>query len=255
MMTAPGPVRTAAGTFLMLWVQLLLAPAVMAGGELEAFLERTVRMATHNRPVRADIKITRNNASEDRALLMIDPERGRQFFAARNSGWRSLLPLTWGKGVAVTSASARPSSLGTDERLAGSDLRGMEIFPFWQTDDRTAFISDDNRTEKTVTIYMPETTPYSLLVLTFDRAKMVPTMVKYYKDTMSNLVRLRQDYDFVMVGSRPRPGRINIRDFSTATETRVELSWTVLTSVPAELMAEDTFVKAEIDWNNPSKQH
>ena len=244
------PPRMAGRVLLFLSVLAMATPA-LAGGELEAFLERTVRMAVHNRPVRADINIVRGDGGKEQAVLVVDPERGHQFFAARGSGWRSLLPLDWGKGRAIRSAGARPAELGTDEPLAATDLRGMEVFPFWRTDYRMAFISDDNRNEKTVTLYMPDTIPYTLLVITFDRAKMIPTMVKYYKDTMNNLVRLRRDSDFVMVGSRPRPGKVKIRDFSTNSSTTLELSWSVLATVPVQLMEAGTFAKASLDWPEP----
>ncbi len=251
MMTAAALRRViAASAFLAAAGTVFPGPAP-ASSELEAFLERTVRMAAHNRPVRADLEIVKGDGSKESALLIVDPERGRQLFATRGSGWRSLLPLSWGEGQRANPSPAGPSSLGTDDPLAGTDLRGMEIFPFWKTDYRTAFISDDNRTEKTITVYMPEANPYTLLVLTFDRARMVPTMVKYYKDTMSNLVRLRRDSDFVMVGSRLRPRNVEIRDFSTATSTRLELSWSVLASVPDGLMSEEAFATADLNWPEP----
>ena len=50
------PPRMAGRVLLFLSVLAMATPA-LAGGELEAFLERTVRMAVRNRPVRADINM------------------------------------------------------------------------------------------------------------------------------------------------------------------------------------------------------
>jgi len=227
-------------------------PPLARASDLAAFLRRAEKMATSNRAVRADIQITHGEAPAEEAVLVIDPAAGRQLFALRSSGWRSLLPLDWGKGKAVTATGAKPREYGVDDPLAGTDLRGMEFFPFWKTDYTTAFISDDSRLEKTVTMYAPRDVPYVLFVVTFDKEKLVAHIVKYYRDSTNNLVRLRTDSDFVMVGSRPRPQRIVIDDFGENSRTTIDLHWKVLDGVPKGLMGDDTFDKATIDWKAPA---
>jgi hypothetical protein len=65
---------------------------------------------------------------------------------------------------------------------------------------------------------------------------------------MNNLVRLRRDSEFVMVGSRPRPTQIEIRDFTENSTTVYQLTWRALDSVPAGLTQESSFDKAAIEW-------
>jgi hypothetical protein len=233
-------------------VAFVVVPSPSAGSDLAAFLGRAEKMAAHNRPVRADIRMRHNSDAAEEAVLIIDPAAGRQLFAVRSSGWRALLPLAWADGKAAKSRTAEPSSHGIDEPIAGTDVRGMEFFPFWKTDYATAFISDDSRLEKTVTLYAPDEVPYVLFVITFDKSKLVPHSLKYYRDSMSNLVRLRTDSDHVMVGSRPRPRRIVIDDFTENSRTTLDLAWQVLESVPEGLTDEERFNEAAIDWPAPA---
>jgi hypothetical protein len=228
---------------------LVAAAAVPARAtDLSAFLERAEKMAGYTKPARADIKVRRDDKLIDNAVVVIDPGTKRAFVALKSSGFRGLLPLGWGDGKVVKSAGAPPVSMSSDDALPETDLRAMEFFPFWKTDYTTAFVSDSNRLEKTVTLYGQHGVPYILFVVTFDKEKLVPVTIKYYKDNMNNLVRLRSDSDFEMVGSRPRPKRIEIRNFVENSTTTFELTWQALESVPAGLTDESSFDKASFEW-------
>jgi hypothetical protein len=227
---------------------LAVAPRFACASDLAAFLTRAEQMATYNRPARADIKINRDDKLVDTAVLVIDPTANRQFFALKSSGWRALLPLAWGEGKVVSKTGGKAVSFGMDEPLPQTSLRPMEFFPFWKTDYNSAFVSDSNRLEKTVTLYGRGGVPYVLFVLTFDKEKLVPVSIKYYKDNMNNLVRLRRDSDFVMVGSRPRPRHIDIRDYTENSTTTYDLTWSALETVPEGLTKESSFDKAAIEW-------
>jgi hypothetical protein len=222
--------------------------AEASGSDLAAFLERAERMAAFTRPVRADIRVVRDGAPVEHAVMIADPAAGRQFFALKSSGWRALMPLEWGNGKVVKKDGARPAAVSVDEPLPATDLRAMEFFPFWKTDYMTAFISDANRLEKTVTLYGREPAPYVLFVITFDKEKLVPLTLKYYRENMNNLVRLRRDSEFTMVGSRPRPRRIEIRDYTENSNTTLEIDWRVLDQVPAGLTTDDGFHKVALEW-------
>ncbi len=238
--------------FLIVALLLSASTAEANRSDLVAFLERTERMGDFQAPVRADITIHNKDGAVEEAVLIVSPQHKRQFFAFKSTGWRALMPVGWGIGKAIKAAGDKPTACGVDEPLSGTDLRAMEFFAFWHTDYSTAFISDSNRLEKTVTLYAPDETPYILFVITFDKAKLVPLATKYYKNQMSNLVRMRKDSDHVMVGSRPRPQKIEIDDYAENTKTTIELSWKVLESVPAEAMDEVKFGEAKIDWRGPS---
>ncbi|MFP6626218.1 MAG: hypothetical protein VCA74_04055 [Deltaproteobacteria bacterium] len=232
----------------LVFVSLTPTGAAAVGSELEAFISRTVRMGTYNRTVRADIKLSRSDGSHDQAILVVAPQAGRQFFALRSSGWRSLLPLDWNDGKAVRKKGKKPVAISIDDPLGGTDLRAMELFPFWAFEQGPAFVSDETSSEKTVTLYVPDGLPYTIFVISFDKARMVPLSVKYYKDTMNNMVRIRENSDFVMVGSRLRPRNILIRDYTQNTTTTLKLDWSVLEEAPPGLLAQGSFDRTAIAW-------
>lgn|GEM_PF-993596 len=218
--------------------------AQAASGDLAAFLARAKRMSTLTKPVRADVTVTRADRSTDQAILIVDPRTpGSQYMSVAASGWRSLMPLAWKPGHVVRKTSAEPKSFGPDEPIAGTDLRPMDFFAPWAQDFDTAFISDESRLEKTVTLYAAPGTPYSLYVVTFDKAMIVPRVIKYYRGDFTNLVRLREDSDYTMVGSRPLPQAITIHDYTENSQTGLRLKWSVLEHVPNGLLNIDTFYK------------
>jgi len=221
--------------------------ALAVSGDLGAFLARAQRMSALTKPVRADVTITRADNSTDQAVLIIDPEPpGRQYLSVASSGWRSLMPLTWKPGRVVRRTSAKPEALGADDPIAGTDFRPMEFFAPWAQDLDTAFISDESRLEKTVTLYAAADTPYSLYVVTFDKAKIVPLTTKYYRGDFTTLVRLRENSDYTMVGSRPLPQTITIHDYTENSKTSLALKWSVLEHVPDGLMDVDRFYKTAL---------
>lgn len=211
---------------------LLLAPAFGAGparaGDLAAFLERAERMTTVNEKVEADVTIKGADGSTRQVHLTIDPASGgTAVLEDPATGWKSETPLDWKDGKATAKTGASPAAIGPDAPLAGSDLRGIDFFPFWKTDYSRAMMSDENTLEQTVSLYADKGRPYSLYVVTFDKAKMVPRMMKFYRDSFSNLVRIRTDKNWVMVGSRPRPTEILIKDFATNSLHTYTFSWKV----------------------------
>ncbi|HYB98612.1 MAG TPA: hypothetical protein VEC57_05700 [Candidatus Limnocylindrales bacterium] len=202
--------------------------------DLVAFLDRAERMATVNEKVQATITVKDGEGAGRKAVLVLDPAGGgTQVFTQEETGWKSQTPLAWKQGKVVEKTGASEHAIGVDDPLAGTDLRGLDFFPFWKTDYSGAFISDENPHEKTVSLYAGKGQPYSLYVISFDKAKLVPRMIKFYKDSFSNLVRIRTDKDHVMVGSRPRPTKILVRDFATGSLRTYELEWKLLEDASA----------------------
>ncbi|HEY2775240.1 MAG TPA: hypothetical protein VGK20_14425 [Candidatus Binatia bacterium] len=208
---------------------LALATAVPApahAGDLAAFLERAEKMSTVNEKVEADITIKDAAGATSKAHVTIDPAGGGTVtFEKPDVGWKSETPLGWKDGKGVTRSGGSSIKVGVDDPLAGTDLRGIDFFPFWKTDYSRAMTSDENTLEQTVSLYGDTGRPYALYVITFDKAKLVPHMVKYYRDTFNNLVRIRTDKDWVMVGSRPRPTEVLIKDFTTGSLHQYSFAW------------------------------
>lgn len=231
------PARLASVAAVLALLAVSSAPA--HAGDLAAYLERAEKMGTLTDEVEADVTIKEADGSTRKAHVTIDPAGdGKVTFEVPDSGWKSETPLAWKDGTAVTKAGEAPKKITVDDPLAGTDLRGIDFFPFWKTDYSRAFTSDENTLEQTVTLYAAKTQPYSLYVITFDKAKMMPRTIKYYRDTFQNLVRVRTDKDWVMVGSRPLPTAIMIRDFAGSTMRSYTFDWKVAGAGAAEPTAD-----------------
>lgn len=204
------------------------APRPAQAGDLAAWLERAERMNTGNEKVEADVEARDPTGATRKLHVAIDPAGdGKLTVEAADTGWKSETPLAWKDGTVVRKTGASPEKIGVDEPLAGTELRGIDFFPFWKTDYSRALTSDESTTEQTISLYADKGRPYSLYVVTFDKEKMVPRMLKYYRDSFSNLVRIRTDKGWVMVGSRPRPGAMLIKDFKTNALAVYSFRWKV----------------------------
>jgi hypothetical protein len=226
----------------------LASPASATISDLTAFIQRAEKMTAFNRSLRADVRVTRPDGSTDAAIVVVDPSRVSAFVAVKSQGFRALVPLAWKAGKAVARTGVAAAEQRADDVLGDIGLRATDLFPAWAQDYSTSFISDETAREKTVTIYGSDQIPYSLFVVTFDKERLVPTMLKYYRDRLNNLVRLRQDADHEMVGARPRPRKITVTDYVENTTYSFELEWKELASAPAALFDEIGFASAEIDW-------
>lgn len=230
------PVRPASAVFpLAAIIACLTAHGPAQAGDLAAFLERAERMTAANEKVEADVTIRDSDGTESKAHIVLDPAGGgTMVFEQAATGWKSETPLAWKEGKAVTKTGAPSSKIGIDDPLGSTDLRGIDFFPFWKTDYSRALTSDENTLEQTVSLYADDGRPYALYVVTFDKAKLVPRMIKYYRDTFNNLVRIRTDKDWVMVGSRPRPTKMLIQDYATHSMRIYTFDWKLAGGAPAE---------------------
>lgn len=219
--------RVRSASIALLAVAALVAAPAHAG-DLAAWLERAEKMGTVGDKVEADVTIKEVDGSTRKARVTIDPAGdGKVTFEVPGTGWKSETPLAWKNGTAVTKTGEAPKTFSVDEPIAGTDLRGIDFFPFWKTDYARAFTSDENTLEQTVTLYADKGRPYSLYVVTFDKTKLMPRTIKYYRDTFQNLVRVRTDKDWVMVGSRPLPTAFMIRDYGASTMRSYTFDWKV----------------------------
>jgi hypothetical protein len=229
-------------------VALLCAGGALAGvSDLAAFLQRAEKMAQINRTLRADVRMTRGDGSQDTAVILTDPARGAAFVAVKSDGFRALAPLDWKNGKASTKGGA-VTTLGADDPLGALGLRVADLFPAWTHDYSTAFISDETPQEKTVTIYGTKEIPYSLFVITFDKERLVPVLTKYYRERLNNLVRLRKDESYAMVGARPRPQKITITDYEDNFTTTYDVTWSEVEALPAPLFDDAGFATATVPW-------
>src|SRR5262249_45450845 len=64
----------------------------------------------------------------------------------------------------------------------------------------------------------------------------VIAQTKYYRDSISNLVKLRKDDDFSQVGGRWRPATIGFEGLRPPSTTRLALTWREAPDAPAALL-------------------
>jgi len=77
---------------------------------------------------------------------------------------------------------------------------------------------------------------YALVVLTIDPERKVIVQTKYYRDSISNLVKIRKDDDLTQVGGRWRPATIAIEGLRPPGTTRLGLLWREALDAPAVLL-------------------
>lgn len=218
--------------------------------DLAAFLQRAEKMAAFHRPMRADVRVTRPDRTTTTAVVIVAPERKSAFVAVRESGFRALVPLGWKDGRAIEKQGARAIDQPADAPLDGLGFRAADWFPSWAHDYTTSFISDETPHEKTVTVYGNDSVPYTLFVITFDKERMVPNYTKYYRETFNNLVRLRRDEDYIVVGARPRPRKVTITDYVENSEYVYDIEWSELSEIPAPLFDVGTFGGAAVEFRD-----
>ncbi len=99
----------------------------------------------------------------------------------------------------------------------------------------------------------PKQSQYSLVVMTFDREKKVPTKILYYQETLNNLVKMRRDGSHVFVGRRWVPTTITMQNLPLRTESRLELRWTQSPPVPPELFQPAFLARpSSLKWPEPA---
>ncbi len=210
----------------LLVTALLAAAGPCVASDLPDFLDKAERMATASGKIEADVVVKDARGNTRNVHVAIDPAgEGKLTFEAPDIGWKSETPLAWKDGTGVRKTGAAAGPIGVDEPLGDTDLRGIDFFPWWKTDYSRAMQADETPLERTVTLYADKGRPYSLYVIGFEKERFVTRMVKYYRDNFSNLVRIRTDKDWVMVGARPQPGAILVKDFGTGSMRTYTFAW------------------------------
>ncbi len=82
---------------------------------------------------------------------------------------------------------------------------------------------------------------YALMVYKFDREKATMLQALLYKGTMTNLVKMLRNDDFVQVGKQWRPKKVTMQDFKVRTKDVLSLEWKAGASVPAEAFDPNAF--------------
>jgi hypothetical protein len=156
--------------------------------------------------------------------LEVQPPGARALLLADGTAWLSAAP---GKAAAAFAREAP---------LAGSEFSREDLQPFDAARYGSPTIVDRSPAETTVQLD-PHASQYTLVVVTFDRAKQVPVKVMSYKDTLSNLLRMRRERGHEQVGGRWLPSEIAIENFPMKVISTLTLKWTTADDQPARFDA------------------
>ena len=221
--------------FAVAFVVLLAAVTPAAAEDLSAFLTAATAAAKPTAPLRADGELVTTSSDgtvRDQIAILRRPN-GDVYIELRDSGVRALL-LGDGKTALLVSGKGKsPATFALDTPLDGSEFTREDLRPFSAAYYRSPIIVDRNPGELTVSLTPSPPSQYALQVVTFDGDRKAPLVVKNYKDTVSNLVKVRRSTRHTSVGDGWQPGEITMENFPMRSTSTLTLRWQPTEDVPA----------------------
>jgi len=196
---------------------------------LSDLLSAVAEAARAPRPLRADVRIERDGAAAGEAILLA---RGRRVYLETRSGTRAL--LSPGK-VVVVARNGRLARAAPGAALDGTDILLEDLEPFGVRSLSTPQVSDETPARVVVTAAPSPPSVYVLIVLTIDRERYTILQTKYYRDSISNLVKMRRDDEFAEVAGSWRPAVVTVQSFRDSSTTQLALGWREATDAPPAL--------------------
>ena len=207
----------------------ILAPARPARAvSLVELLSAVAIEARTPSTLRADMRIEHEGSPAVEAVLVAS---GRRVYIETRTGTRAL--LSPGKTVIARRGHVVRAPVGMV--LAG-DVLLEDLEPFGAHSMPVAQVSDENPVGIVVTGAPAPPSVYALLVHTIDPERSVILQTKYYRDSISKLVKIRKDEDFTQVGGRWRPAAIGVESLRPPSSTRLALVWHEAPDLPATLV-------------------
>jgi hypothetical protein len=208
----------------------ILAPARSARAiSLIELLPAVAIQARAPSTLRADVRIEREGSPAVDAVLVAC---GRRVYLETRAGTRAL--LSPGKTVIARRGHVVRAPVGM--ALAGSDVLLEDLEPFGVRSMPVAQVSDENPLGIVVTGAPAPPSAYALLVHTIDPERDVILQTKYYRDSISNLVKIRKDEDLTQIGGRWRPGTIGVESLRPPGTTHLVLNWREAPDLPPALL-------------------
>jgi len=207
-------------------ILLAVVAAPARGEDLAALLAAATSAARPSTTVRGEgelVSVSPEGTVRHRIAIAQRPA-GDLYVEVQSPVARALLPTS---GAALLAAGAAPAPFPADAALAASEFSREDLQPFDAGRFGSPTIVDRGADDTTVSLD-PRDSQYSLQVITFDREKRVPIKVMSYKDTLSNLLKMRRESGHVLVGGRWLPTEITIENFPLKTTSTLTLQWTTV---------------------------
>jgi hypothetical protein len=215
-------------------IALLLAATTAVAEDLPTFLAAATAAARPNAPVRADgelVTASPDGSAHDQIAVVRRPN-GDTYLELRNSGVRALLLADGHTALLVPGAGQATEAFALDASFGNSEFTREDLRSFNAADYRSPTIVDRGADDMTVSL-TPQQSQYVLQVITFDREKKVPLVVKDYKDAISNLVKMRRNRALRTAGGTWLPGEMTMENFPMRTTSTVTLRWQPTADAPA----------------------
>lgn len=213
---------------------LALCAASALGEDLPSFLKAATAAARPNAPLRADgtLVTTSPDGTERDQIAIVRRPNGDVYLELHNAGVRALLLANTETALLVPAAGKSSGPFALDTSFGTSEFTREDLRPFSETYYRSPTIVDRNEGEVTVSL-TPAPSQYALEVITFDSERKVPLVVKNYKDTISNLVKMRRSRNFTSAGGTWLPSEVAMENFPLRVISTLTLTWKPSEDVPA----------------------
>jgi len=205
-------------------------------GDLEAFLRAVEAASAVTVPLRADGQMEAQLATGQLRsdLVMILRPPADTYIELREGQRKALLLPSAGTAYRLYTTGGKAEAFAQNATFADSDFTREDLEPFQLARYGNWLIADESGGEITVTL-LPKSSQYTMLVTTFDVERKVPLKTLYYQDTLNNLVKIRREGDYTLVGRKWMPSAISMENFKFRTTTALRLAWTQGAEFPPEL--------------------
>jgi hypothetical protein len=220
--------------------------ASLDGKSLKLLLLRAQDNNTPQTLLRADVEIevaTHDGRKATQAIALFAPGKdARWYLQLRQPALAALVLGTERKVMQRLGDKTETLPIGTtidDLAIAYEDLSR-----FVQSDFKLWQITDEGQDKVLVGGFADTVSAYLYRAYTFDKERAVPLKTQFYADSLNNLVKLRLDDDYTLVGKKWLPGKIEIQNFPESATVKLHLRWSQAASAPPELLAPTSFAAA-----------
>lgn len=204
----------------------LAAAAPAAAEDLSTFLTAATAAVRPTAPVRGDgtlVTTSPDGTVKDHIAIIYRPN-GDAYLELKDSGTRVLLLGDGSAALLVPQSGKSSQTFALDDVLDHSEFTREDLRAFNVEQYKSPTIVDRRDGEITVSA-TPKPSQYALQVITFDTDRKVPLLVKNYKDTISNLVKMRRSRGFSSAAGTWLPGEIVMENFPLHVTSTMTLQW------------------------------
>jgi len=209
---------------------LIVAASRAGAADLPALLTAVAANARFDAPARADVRIECSEPCPRAGTQAVFLGRGDALYVETKNGLRALVR----PGQVFVAEDGKATEAAAGRTFADTELLLEDLAVFTPASLKVPQVSDDSPAGIVVTSAPGERSAYALLVHTIDPADKVIVRSNYYRDSVSNLVKIRHDSAAVKVGGHPRPGEITVEKIRGPTTT-LKLAWRDAPEAPATL--------------------